>query len=414
MRARKSFLWHAKFLQEHEDVQKSVIRLVVRKDWSRRSFRYSSVYDNEDNVRKFYTPLYKAVCHTIPYLGSLRYLILSGWKLTSILLGQLQFLPQLHTLEMDQCKLIAPLSHPLPQLPSVLNLSYTFHEDAHFASWIVMHICPNLETLSVSITNELHNSDPDLPVENFVDEFNPFMTLRKYYISSISVSAVPRLTSWIRTARGQSPDRKIPLTHFKIDVNGGIKKDVILDLLDALKGSSVESLILDGIRYAELDLLDKIAQALPNLLDLVLIYRDSDRQLRPEFIEWPHASWEYASHFSSFKRLQYIGWNCRRFSPTFTPVSMLRFEDDDFTDSTLDDRESDRDYPPDEERLLAKCLWSYCPTLEYMLITSEYPASLYRRNDKDGLVQFESVIDQGAFRRNPNMGWPPCNPRKQD
>ncbi|KAK7690474.1 hypothetical protein QCA50_005572 [Cerrena zonata] len=273
-----------------------------------------------------------------------------------------------------------------------------------------MCICPNLESLSVKIWSDIYDPRLEVPPENFLQGFNPFTTLRTYLISSASPFSIPNIISCIRSARAQSSHRRIPLTHFKIEVNGGIQKDLIFDLLDALDVCSLKTLVLDGIRYAQPDLIDKIAQTFPNLFDLVLIYRACDIQFQPGFIEWPCAAWEYASHFSSFKNLHYLGWNCRRAEPTITIASMPCFENDDFTIPMYD-----VDIPLDDERLLAKCLWSYCPSLEYMLITADIPALAFRRTIKDGLVQFENftVMNLGAFGRNPSTGicWTPYFPR---
>lgn len=97
------------------------------------------------------------------------------------------------------------------------------------------------------------------------------------------------------------------MTHFKLNVDGGLSRRYLFELLDAMNGCLVENLVLDGIRYAQPDLLAKIAQALPELRGLTLIYRACDLQLTANFIEWPLPSWEYASHFSAFKKLQYFG-----------------------------------------------------------------------------------------------------------
>jgi hypothetical protein len=101
------------------------------------------------------------------------------------------------------------------------------------------------------------------------------------------------------------------LTHFKLYARDGVPDGLILDVLHALRIARLEVLVLDGIAQGSLVIIDHIAGDFPNLLGLTLIGREDEHQHANKLATWPHLSWEYASSFSTFKRLRHFAWNFR-------------------------------------------------------------------------------------------------------
>ena len=405
--AQNDFIQRATFLQCRSDMHRSIYHLTV----SQLSFRYirdiTTIFAIVEERNVFFAQLYKAVIATLPLLTSLRTLTLHRWKLTEEFYEQFQHLPRLHTLTLQCCVMIGPVPLPNPPLPSVLNLNFVFEEELHYSSYKLLYMCPNVQTMSALVPNFFRESiGLQVPLADFHSGINPFKTLRKYHFSYMSPNIATHLAAWIRAARDESPDRRIPLTHLKIGFDGGISRDQIFYLLHALNGCCVEHFILDGIRYAEPDLLDWIAQVLPELRELFLMYRSCDIQYRAQFIDWPRPSWEYASHFVHFKKLQYFAWNYRD-PVSFGSVSLLYFEQNDFTNPV-----SDEHVMWLGDCILAKAFWSYCPTLEYYMICAFIDIAFYHRKDCDGSVRFTPDIDSKIEQRNPMVSWPPCYPSK--
>ncbi|KAK7690468.1 hypothetical protein QCA50_005566 [Cerrena zonata] len=295
-RARNIVLQRADMIQNRPDIQKSVLHLTVHQNWNLFCMGHTSF------SATFFTPIYKAVCETLPLLTSLRVLKMKNWVITIDLLHQLRFLTCLHTLEIKYCSSNLSLPIQAPQLASVLNVYFSFFFRVDMSSWIIISICPSIQNLSMVASDE-ENALPEisLPPPDIEATVNPFRTLRKLVVTYRDLDEVQTLTSSMRAARLQSSSGQIPLTHLKIGIEDGIYSGAMFDLIDTLSGSSLECLVLTGVINTEPDLLDRIARALPNLLELTLIGYTA---VEMGSTEWTQNVLDYAPYFSLFRRLR--------------------------------------------------------------------------------------------------------------
>ena len=113
-----------------------------------------------------------------------------------------------------------------------------------------------------------------------------------------------------------------------------IDRNALFDFIDLLGSTSLESLVLFEISYVGLDLLERLARALPNLLELTLI-KSTLNYLG--LCDWGFTPWEYALSFPQFARLHYFVWNIKDPEISYTPRSLLFFEQENST--SLDEDE---------------------------------------------------------------------------
>ena len=83
-----------------------------------------------------------------------------------------------------------------------------------------------------------------------------------------------------------------------------------MNLLEALDGSPMRFLSLDGIRFAQPSLFTEIARSLPGLESLSLQHRQSFSE-QTSCVFWPAALWEYANALKRFHNLKHLIWNLR-------------------------------------------------------------------------------------------------------
>ena len=436
---------YTKFLRLRQDIQQYVHRLTI----SRGKHSFDIVLSRAEQDSFIPRSMYDMVSDTIPHFTSLQLLVLKDWELSERLMLRLQHLTTLRTLVVRDCTFVSP-ALPTSMLPSIRNLFLRVSDVELLESEYLIDMCPALENLSISL--RIRNSDPG----PFDGEVNPFGTLRKFHYGPVrNLVTFTALTSNIADAMARSPHGRIPLTHLKISFEIEINRDELFDFIDLLGSTSLESLVLFEISYVGLDLLERLARALPNLLELTLIKSTLNYS---GLCEWGPTPWEYALSFPYLARLRYFVWNINHPGDSYTPRCLLGFEqenctscdeDENFTtdedvfildeDDTISDEDSptssedasasdedesisdadrpvlgqddltwDEDYQSGLE-LIAKALHRRCPSLEYMVLRPhiEDEAYTYRRRDYNGEIYFEhSEVDSRLmWERNPPKGW---------
>ena len=410
------FQQYAETLRRRQDIQKYTVRMTI----TGVPPYFAKVAFSAGPQPPWLLSLYDTVCDTIPYFASLTLLVFQNWDLSEHLVEQLKYLTVLHTLDVQDCTLS---SFTLPELPSVRKLFLYISETEQVESEYVIGMCPAIE--NISIVNYSEDSEP----EPFDEEGNPFRTLRKFQYGRIyNRIQFITLTSNISSAITHSPDRRIPLTHLKIRFEEvEIDLDTLFHFVDLLGSTSLESLVLLGMSYVQLDLLERIARAVPDLLELTLL---KSTQNETGQCRWPCTPWTYALSFPHFNRLRHFGWNINYPEDNYTPQSLLFFEQERFPSCADND-----DYTPDgngltvdednsvsheddivlaedcydEIHFITKDLHRRCPSLEYMVLTNSkeewiYP---YRRTEVNGEIFFKhnEVEMELMWERNPRMGW---------
>ena len=412
-RVRKSFMEHMEILQK-PDVRRYVLGLSISNQCDGSIYGYPNINDNPERTQGFFAPIYEVASKALPHLTSLRTLNLFSWEISLDGLNRIARLPHLHTLILSNCisSVRSPTSVQLPKIPSIRNLHFRFSEEAQVDSWIFLAMCPKVENLSVTTPRRTDTWHTSFAFPNFgVAYVYPFWTLRKWLISCIHSEFIEVVSFWILDRIHLLPGGRLPLTHLKIRIEDSISSDMISELLHALGHTSLKSLVLIGIHYAEPELLDRIAHTLPDLSELTLFYRkslifedDAESDSLNELINWPQPALDYVSHFASFKALQYFSWNNKHPGFNFLPLSMSLFEAGGFPFLSTDEE----DYC-DEGQVVAKAIWAQCPSLEYMAYESRLPEYFYRRVKDDGTVSFKDLVDfrdwQFVRQRNPSWGW---------
>lgn len=267
------------------------------------------------------------------------------------------------------------------------NASLRISKVAHTRQWQLLKSFINLRNLTIC-SGPFSTAFPP-PV--FRASYNPFKTVERLVVNDVVLGDIPTLSTWIRAASSpQMPSSR--LTHFKLNGGaGGIHTARLFDLLETLSGSPMQFLVLDGLHYAKLDLIDRVAAAFPDLISLTLCYRKSERQKKTRSVIWPYPSWQYAARFARFHSLEAFRWNfdINTCEPLMDILSHFEsgFPDDwwyynhPHGDETFEDRDS-----------IVKVFAAYCPTLDYMaFLTGSISFDGYRvSKGLDGGVRVEA------------------------
>jgi len=90
---------------------------------------------------------------------------------------------------------------------------------------------------------------------------NPFATLERLHLDHFDPDDIPALCMWMCEASENNFNPGLKLTHFKICTRWGMDGTAVFNLLSALQWSpNMQVLVLEGLRDAELELIDRIAQ----------------------------------------------------------------------------------------------------------------------------------------------------------
>lgn len=280
------------FLLSRPDILSSLARLFTGVIWE---------HDGpEDEFRETYVFPFASFMHSVLLQArNLRIMSITGIIINNELSRTILTLPHLHTVTISCCGFQA-FSVDLPLNHSILNVHLHPSEmgDDFESPWKFTTLCANLSVLDVN------NEECPMSIfhEEIVAQHNPFKSLTRLVLHRIHPIAVSNFASALRRHTAK-------FTHLKLDITYGLVQDEVVELLESLRGVAVQYFVLNGTFYAELDLFDLISESMPDLLSLTVVRRESLRQTEAKLAMWPYASWEYASHFVHFRKLQHFGWN---------------------------------------------------------------------------------------------------------
>ncbi|KZT30759.1 hypothetical protein NEOLEDRAFT_1166133 [Neolentinus lepideus HHB14362 ss-1] len=385
---------------------------------------------NEDNLygcdinKDFYEPILTNMATFISTSVNLTRLSLVYIFVSPAIVRAIVSLPRLHTLSMVGCNFspglrLFPVRMPSSQSILDLQIKSPTVLWANYVYWTFLTMCPNVRSLSAvgGYTTETEFEVlPDLELRTM---FNPWSTVERFVIERIRRYDALVLSLWIGEANAMAPLR---LTHFKVDSHWPMNREEAFSLILALEGAPLRVLALCGLRYARLDLIERIAELFPDLEGLTLIHRrrhvnDTNSMLSV----WPHASWEYAPLFRQFNKLEHIGMNL--YTQTITDYVdcelMQRMETGEWDENGQDEvymsEELDRD-------TVVRLFALHCPTLKSFTFHDRASLRLAylisRRSDGTPVVQPEerhsSILGPILKRYCPsamyNQTWDPALP----
>ncbi|KAI0076005.1 hypothetical protein K474DRAFT_1311776 [Panus rudis PR-1116 ss-1] len=364
------------FLRDHPEITEQIRRAFIVDKWTLFDADHdigASAWDEENEKVQVQKGLIAMLTpNVIAQMSNVENLGISCWPITWPTLESLARLTRLHTLELKNCSALSSLAPTTTVSLTVERLFFLHHDNIEATTilWIVLSICPHLQHLSFSV----HRTDgtgfaSSMPPLDFIIRVNPFLTLKTMIMDGLLLDDVETLTIWL--ALTTVP---IPLRALKLVVDGGLRRETILNLLNALShATKLRYLIIDGIRWAHPTLLDHVAQRFPELESLVLHYRESNIQFKTKPAQWPYSSWEYASHLANFHRLEYFGWNFRDSEAYYGTQHLADFENgypDEEEVYRIRMKMSDEDKEVtecyEEGETIANILGAYCPTLRWV------------------------------------------------
>ncbi|CAL1706712.1 unnamed protein product [Somion occarium] len=407
--ARSKLLSDIDFVKSRPDILIALHNVYVDDEWQvHRTWTRTSVAGNDENRRSFCAPVYSGISNLIVCLPNLQSLTLQHWHITKELTQSLGCLERLRTLTLSSCTPTLRCPYTIAKLPSLLNFRLMYTKEQR-GSWLFLGMCPNIKNLFI-LSPSCDRDEPGLimPPPELMAAFTPFKTLQRFSMLQVPPGWIPRLNAWIQSARDGNESTVLRLTHFKLETSGGLHRQNLFTLLDVLNGSSIRFLVLDGLRYAAPDILDRIASALPQVEYLTLCYRESDIEYRTKETPWPFAAWEYAPHFANFTRLRRFSWNYKTNVDEYGPSALRFFEEGFPEEQQVGRRDADHLCEPES---IAKRFSTFCPSLAS--IAFESPLGGIRKDVReDGQfplvtnVSSETALSQMC---NPlHMPWPSC------
>ncbi|KAK7442766.1 hypothetical protein VKT23_016013 [Stygiomarasmius scandens] len=296
----------------------------------------------------------------------------------------------------------------VPTLAQIRNLTIKWgHDDDIEVAWWILSLFPFLITF-----NHLKNPDrgrsillPAPPLQHWRPLFS---TLRHLLISDLDPSELPSLWEWMVCAvthlegvenSSRLDSLHIPLTHLKLDFIVPIRDSEVINFLIMLGNlATLQVLALNGIEDGSLALVTRIAKIFPDLKGLTL-FRSGVAQ--DSFAgDWPSYTWEYASIFSRFNRLEYFGWNYNVNSFIY-PKSLLMFEADNPEECYGRDFWQDEDWHFECTEALARMFAAFCPTFRMLAMHyDETDNAEYYAVRRNGLqIRNEERYSESEWRR---------------
>ncbi|KAF8999421.1 hypothetical protein BDQ17DRAFT_1360993 [Cyathus striatus] len=306
----------------------------------------------------FFAPMFKVLKDVILNCRNLRDLSISTLDLSSEILQAACSLCNLITLDL----------HCITPQKSILNLVLMDSSQPTFNVWAPVAMCSSLRTLSV-VNIGTQTLEPSLLVSR---RSKVFATLEKLNVGPISNAGVLDLTRWIELNSAEAP---LTLTHLKMSAATGLEERFIFQLVDALESAPLQVLVLEGIKEGSFELFDRIAAKCPHLLGLTVIRRENVLQKDTKLATWPHASYEYAPHFSAFQRLEHFSWNFRVSDLDQTPAAMQYFEEGFISEDEVFRRHLSGEFTEDDDYFfdayyVAYPFAAHCRTLKSFAIVS--------------------------------------------
>lgn len=328
----------------------------------------------------FFDPLHFKAHQLLQKTVGLRKLSLDYLPITQEVAQAITSYNHLQELHIHFCDLIGVA--PLPKCASVLNVVLSTKEQDLGGLWRLLQSFSNIQYLNIV---SLWDAPNILPSHGIRAKLNLFLSLKRLKLDSFGPEDISSLISWFRDSDG------LKLTHFKLTASKlGISQEQVTQLVQSLRGDTLQFFVLDGIQYAKPQLLGLISDELPNLVALTLLYRNS-RQIFTEATVWPCPSWMYASYLGRFNKLEFFGWNLKVECVTnLLSATLLLFENGFSSDSQ--DREMEWD---DDISSVVRALAAYVPTLRVVVFLKGARTPFKISREENGQVQ---VQKSGMFQ----------------
>lgn len=315
---RDVFVQEASYLRSRPDIACPVKRFTLT-CWNGTQIR--TAYPNSYKAQlEFQFTLARAVQVVLPLMSNLQTLSIRNMAITSAFAQQLVLLPRLTMLTLNICKVTSKLRRVRTRSTSVRKLFLNLDDSDHNLNHSVWKLVPFFPHLSAVVVRGSTDKDTRigagspmlLPFSNPPETLNPFLlpSMTHLQVSHLGYEEWDGLLELLQEASLHGT-RPLYLTNLIIHAYDPLDRDFLFNLIDALRTAPLRHLVLDGIRYAGLALLDQMQSAFPELASLTLKYRVSPgcSMLAPLTKLWPHATWEYARALSRFSRLTHFGWN---------------------------------------------------------------------------------------------------------
>ncbi|KAI0789865.1 hypothetical protein C8Q75DRAFT_806526 [Abortiporus biennis] len=357
---------HIEFFLSRPDILRTIddIHFDTNWDWGR---FYEVGIDNERKFQASFSPIMSQINTLLRGATAVTHVKMSRLFLSESLVSALQSLPKLLSIEIISCRL--PPLKDLPQVDSVQNVYLCITDRTQLRQWRLIPAFINLRNLVVHGSN----FTALMPPARFRIAHNPFNTLERLVVSNCQRDDIFVMSSWILAISSSNHPH---LTHLEIVAGPlGITVTDIQLLLRALSGSPMQVLILYGIRYAQLDLLEAIAATFPDLIGLTLSYRHGIPRVsgEPDTL-WPRPLWEYAERLALFHSLKFFQWNQTVNFVEYSTGSLPYFESNFSVDSSGDTTSLEDDQFMDWD-VDVKTMAAYCPTLKYVAYLSRGPGT---------------------------------------
>ncbi|KAF8993321.1 hypothetical protein BDQ17DRAFT_1431817 [Cyathus striatus] len=371
---RNVFLEYAAFLLAHPDILNCVENICLSNEIAPFTWGHKPDASQERWKKKFYAPVWDIIPKLLTGARFVKESTLYHIELSKDIFNSFRRLRHLYTLRLDSCFFrkgtISSMckGRPPTMSSSLLNLDIYMPNrrvDCHEEIWKVLQFFPNIRTLSISSNTD--DIAVEMPPEKLVVKGTLFSTLEKFVMMNASMEAILGVEDWIRITSERG--FHLRLTHISISTMYGMQEWVLESLLVSLSYCPMEVLDLDlNFHSTDLATIQEIANNCPNIRGLTLITRNESDETR--VVDWMHPSWEYASYFTLFRRLEYFCWNFRTSSSDFSPASMVFFEEGFPHDS---EGAADSTYPdePDlfnDQHYIAYPFAANCPTLRIFSI----------------------------------------------
>jgi hypothetical protein len=416
--SKEDFLRSASIMLDRPDLNAKLQDLFLTDEWTPSQFEDIADGFNPRAELDFYHSISDAFAHVLLSSSNLTTLTLSGLTLTLDMVRNIGQIPSIHSIRLFSCSFPFEdrlLLREADLSCSAYNLQFTVPSQS---IWLILLVrFPNLRTFGIRNENE---RDVILPLPVVWSRCTFFQSMQRLSLSSIHDASIPLLPNVLAS----QPGGLMHLTHFKLYARHGVPDSIILDVLDALRSAPLEVLVLEGIAQGSLATIDRIAEHFPNLLGLTLVRREDERPHENKLATLPHFSWEYASRFSAFKRLEYFGWNFQIGKLVRTPYEggfvehAPRFRGPcNVDDSTF---VQDNYQFVDSRDCLVLRFAKLCPKLQTLVMYRSGPPEARRiSRGSDGVIEVERLASPFAWNPwninewNPfhwTLGWPTIIP----
>ncbi|CCM06320.1 uncharacterized protein FIBRA_08572 [Fibroporia radiculosa] len=391
------------FLLSRTDITQRIRNLSLGNQWSSDHLALAGLdlSDDPNAYATFFAPVCKGFESVLTRASDVVDLCLST-TISPQMLFAMAAMANLRTLEIIDCRFSTRPQTQLPRLTSVINASFIItSDDDDDADEVLLLLAslPNLRMLCV-------DGSPYKPFRMHQIGFDkgdePPRRIERISLAQIARDQLPVLGIWIRRA-AELNDGRSCLTHFKLEVEYGLGRDELADLISALRGAPMDTLILDGLAYVGLDLFADISSAFPGLRSLTLFRRENSLQRRCSRSRWPEPSWTYASYLSRFTNLQHFGWNFD-INPycVYSPRFLLLMENGYSTESWESVFQSAADECFTEWECLARLFAAYCATLQSLSFAVSDVVAIQDfsiSRDNEGKVTVDTFDINGSIGR---------------